>query len=136
MALTLSIYSPERKLVERIPVQQVTLHGAEGQIQILPDHCDMVGSLTPGAFSFTSDTGERTNGFISFGFFDVSGGNLSVVAETLELDTEIDVERAKSAQKRAQDVLSTQELDLDQIEKYQMKLARSLLRQQIASKMH
>ena len=58
------------------------------------------------------------------------------MAETIELRKEIDVERAKRAQKIAEDILRDAELDEHRFRKYQLKLQRSLIRQQVAAKDH
>ncbi len=133
--LTLSVYSPERKFIENVAVSEVSLYGSEGQIQILPGHADIVGILTSGAFSFTRVGADKSTGFISSGFFELTDGKLSIMAETLELDSEIDLDRARTAQRRAEEALSSQSIELDQIEKYQLKLQRALLRQQIAQQL-
>lgn len=132
--LTLSLYSPERKVLERLPVKSVTLTTSEGQIQVLPGHIDFVGLLQPGLFAYVPESGEANRGFISYGFFDVTDGNLSVMAEVLELADEISLERAQSAADKARAKLSSQETSLEELEKFQMKLQRAMLRQSIASK--
>ena len=133
MSLKLTILSPERRLVEGATVEAVTLFGSEGQIQILEGHAPMIGSLETGPFSYrTQDHAEHT-GVISSGFFEVVGDRVVVTAETLELKGEIDLERAKRAQKLAEDALKEANLDPQQFKKYQLKLQRSLIRQQIGS---
>lgn len=133
--MKLSIYSPQRKLLDEVLVRDVTLTTSEGQIQILPGHANMVGTLETGIFSYSSDgsgdSGEKnqTRGFISTGFFDVSKDHVSVMAEVLELEEEIDVERAEEALKKAQDKLGDPSLPPDEMEKYRLKLARSMVRQ-------
>ncbi|HAR44141.1 MAG TPA: F0F1 ATP synthase subunit epsilon, partial [Bdellovibrionales bacterium] len=54
-----------------------------------------------------------------------------VTAETLELKAEIDVNRAKKAQKLAEDALKAADLDEKKFKKYQLKLQRSLIRQHL-----
>ena len=83
--LKLTILSPERRLLEGLAVQEVTLHGSEGQIQILPGHAAMVGTLENGAFSYLAEGGLSAGGIISSGFFEVRGDLISVLAETIEV---------------------------------------------------
>ncbi len=131
-SLTLSILSPERKLVQQVAVKQVVLPGSEGQIEILPGHAAMIGTLETGLFRFELDTGGSTLGVISSGFFEVQeGGGVQVLAETLELDREIDVARARKAQQLAEETLREAELDPHRFNKYQLKLQRALIRQRI-----
>lgn len=129
--LTLSVYSPERKLLEKAEVEEVTLTGSEGQIQILPGHAAMVGSLETGFFRYKTSASNEVVGIISTGFFEVIDGDLTVMAENVELKGEIDVERARKAQKLSEDTLKNANLDERTFRKYQLKLQRSLIRQQL-----
>jgi F-type H+-transporting ATPase subunit epsilon len=136
MSLKLSVLSPERKLIESALVEEVTLPTSEGQIQILPGHATMIGLLETGVVSYRLPDGVTVSGVISTGTFEVKDDLLTVLAETLELAKEIDVARAQRAQKTAEDALRDAALDEHQFKKYQFKLQRALVRQQIAGKEH
>ena len=133
--IKLSVYSPERRLIENREVESVTLPTSEGQIQVLPGHVHMAGTLETGPFWYT-EKGQDVRGVISYGFFRVVGEEVSVMAETLELSTEIDVARAKLAQKKAEDALKEATLEEGHFDKYQLKLQRALIRQQESGKLH
>jgi F-type H+-transporting ATPase subunit epsilon len=134
--LKLSILSPERRLVERVEVDEITLPGSEGQIQILPGHAAMVGTLQAGGFAY-HHAGPHTEkgsvfGALSTGFFEVKDDEVQLMVETLELKSEIDVDRAKKAQAAAEKTLLESDLDEHQFRKYELKLQRALIRQQVA----
>ncbi len=129
--LRLSILSPERRLLEGAVVDQVTLPGSEGQIEILSGHAPMIGVLRTGIFSYESSGKAPIRGVISSGFFEVKEGAVHVMAETLELKGEIDIDRAKKAQNLAEETLKAADLDEHQFKKYQLKLQRSLIRQNL-----
>ena len=136
--LSLSILSPERRLIENLKVGELTLTGSEGQIQILPGHAPMVGTLETGIFHYQAGAESSVTGLISSGFFHViSKGDdteVSLLAETLELKAEIDVERARRAQKTAEDALKDANLEEGKFKKYQLKLQRAMIRQQVAGR--
>lgn len=132
--LKLTILSPERRLLDQQPVESVTLTGSEGEIQILPGHAAMIGTLETGVFNYGASGGGSGTGVISSGFFEVKGDHVVVMAETLELKGEISLARAQAAQKKAESVLNDADLDEHKFMKYQLKLQRSLIRQQIAGK--
>ena len=134
--LKLSILTPERRLVEDLSVIEVTLTGSEGQIQVLPGHAPMIGTLTTGLFSYHVDGKEPVSGVISTGFFEVKDDHLSVMAETLELKGEISLERARKAQVLAEETLKSADLNEHQFKKYQLKLQRSLIRQNLGGADH
>jgi F-type H+-transporting ATPase subunit epsilon len=131
--MKLTILSPEKRIADGIEVSVVTLPGSEGQIQILDDHADMIGTLETGEFNYEPASGRKVVGVITSGFFEVRGGKLTVSAETVELAPEIDVNRARSAQKKAENALTDPELDFKLFRKYELKLQRALVRQQVAS---
>ncbi len=134
--LKLSILSPERRLVEGANVSEVTLKGSEGDIQVLPGHAPMVGTLDIGAFVYRSMDGSATMGVIAGGFFEVRDDQLTVLAEAVELKSEIDVEGARKAQKEAEDALKEANIDEHNFKLYQLRLERALIQQQVASKEH
>jgi F-type H+-transporting ATPase subunit epsilon len=133
MNLELTILTPERRLIEREAVQYIKLPTSEGEIEILPDHAPLVGSLETGVFTYVNTQGQVTSGVMTSGFFEVSNNKVMVSAEVLELEGEIDASRARTAQKKAEDMLKESSLEPHQFEKYQLKLQRSLIRQQLAS---
>lgn len=133
-AIILSIITPERCLLKEVQARIVTLNGSEGQIQILPGHAPMIGTLEAGLFSYEAISGDPATGVISSGFFEVRDDVVTVMAETLELSGEIDVSRAKAAQERAEKTLRDSAFDEAVFRKFQLKLQRSLVRQQAASK--
>lgn len=132
--LKLNILSPERQLLNGINVQYVVLPGSEGELQILPGHAAMVTSLVTGAFSYVLANGQTESGFLSTGFARIQDEEVTVLAETLELKGEIDVSRAREAQQKAESALQDAEIDEHKFKKYQLKLQRSMIRQQIAGR--
>lgn len=134
--MNLTILSPERQLLEIVQVDEVTLPTSEGEIQILPGHAGMVGTLTTGVFSYRVKSSPPSFGVLTSGFFEMTGETLTLMAETLEFKGEIDVERAKKAEKAAEEILRGANLDEHQFKKYQLKLQRALVRQQLVSKEH
>lgn len=128
--MKLSIYCPEKKLFEGTDVQEVSLTTTEGQIQVLPGHADMLGGLDTGTFAYRTSGGDEVRGVISYGFFEIKDDHIKVMAETLELDREIDRDRALRAQKKAEEMLQSAALDEHAFNKYQLKLQRALIRQQ------
>jgi F-type H+-transporting ATPase subunit epsilon len=127
----LSILAPERRLIEGERVVSAVLTTTEGEIEILPGHANMVAQLEPGRFSYTLRGSKPINGVISSGFVNVEDGSVKVVAETIELSGEIDLNRAKTAQANAEKQLAAAALDEHSFRKYQLKLQRSIIRQSV-----
>ena len=128
--LTLNVFSPEKKVLEGRRVSAVTLPGTEGQIQILPGHAAMVGALETGVMSYQVEGEGLAMAAISTGFFEVANDQATLTVETIELSGEVDVERAKRAQAKAEKMLQDAALDPSQFRKYELKLQRAIIRQQ------
>jgi F-type H+-transporting ATPase subunit epsilon len=69
----------------------------EGEIGILPGHEPVLALLTDGAVRIETVDGERVGAAVHEGFFSVAEDKVAILAETAELDTEIDVARAQRA---------------------------------------
>ena len=70
---------------------------------------------------------------MSGGYCQVNPEGVNVLAETAERPEDIDVERAKNSLATAQERLSAADIGVDLLEKYQGKIARSVVRQQVAA---
>ena len=104
--------------------------GAEGQFQVLDKHADLLSVLNIGEIRLKTESGEvalATSG----GYLEVRKNKISIVVESAELSGQIDVDRAKSAEKRAKERL-IKKGDIDVV-RAQLSLARSLNRIKIAS---
>lgn len=133
--MKLTLLTPERTIAKQISVDLVGLTGSEGMIEILPGHVSMLGTFDPGMFYYqTTGTKSGASGFISTGFFEVSGDEIQVVGEVLELTEEIDVERAKKAHDRAAQKLKEPGLTTEEMRKHELKLQRAMVRQIAASR--
>jgi F-type H+-transporting ATPase subunit epsilon len=129
----LSILAPERRLIEGERAVSAVFTTTEGEIEILPGHANMVAQLEPGRFSYTPRGQKPVEGVISSGFVNVEDGSVKVVAETIELATEIDLARAKTAQTKAESRLSDTGLTPEEFKKFQLKLKRAEIRQVVGS---
>lgn len=132
--LTLDLVTPAKRIVVGARVASIQLTTEVGQIEILPGHADLIGLLGTGLLRFVdldSEVGERRFA-VSFGFLEVHGDKVLVLAETCEQASEIDVARAKAAEQRAQVALAGS-LEGGEFRKQSLKLERALIRQQAAA---
>lgn len=127
--ITLDIVTPYRRLLNAVTVDALVVPGHRGELKIMPGHADMLTLLNTGVLSFHQDGSQRKFA-LSFGFLDIRWDRALVLAETCEESTEIDLHRAKAAQKKAEEALSAA-LTEEKFKKYQLKLQRSLIRQHI-----
>jgi len=127
--IEVDIVTPSRKILEAIKVDRVSLPTASGMITVMPGHTELVTLLSTGVLTFPKDGTEKRFA-ISYGFSIVRKDKVIVLAETCEEGSEIDLERAKNAQKRAEQALAGV-LTESELRKHQTKLERALVRQQL-----
>ena len=136
--LSLEIVTPQRKVLEA-QTEWVTLPGSEGEMGILPEHIPLMTTLETGIVTYAWKQGNQSLA-VHWGYAQVEKNRVTVLAELAESVEDIDVERARDAEIRAKEELSQINLSADdwesekrRLDKYELKLKRSLVRQQAAS---
>ena len=75
----------------------------EGELGVLPGHAPLLGELAPGGVvRIRPESGEELVVAAHGGFLSVTERGVSILAETAEIASEIDVERAREALRRAE----------------------------------
>ncbi len=136
--LSLEVVTPHRTVLIE-DVESVTLPGIEGELGILPEHIPLLTTLDTGIMSYKSSSGKTQAIAVHWGYAQVEGNSVRVLAELAETADEIDIERAKDAEKKAKDILisdapttSSWEEEESRQNKYESKLKRSIVRQKVA----
>ena len=107
----LEIVTAERRLYSGW-VDQVTVPASQGYLGILPGHAPLLAELGIGEISFKR--GYQTEHlFCSGGFLEVLPERVIVLAQTAELASEIDINRAQQAKLRAERRLSARDSGVD-----------------------
>src|SRR5687768_18478118 len=84
--------------------RMVIARTTEGELGVLPGHAPLLGELAPGGVvTIRTDSGEDVVVAAHGGFLSVTDRGVSILAETAEFSTEIDVQRAREALGRAVD---------------------------------
>lgn len=129
----LEIVTPERKVYEQ-EVSMIVARGAEGELGILPNHIPLVTPLEIGPLRITREASTETIA-VSGGFMEVRKGKVVILAESAELPSEIDLERANAAKERAERRLQAKRDDVDH-RRAEMALQRALNRMKVAKNKH
>jgi F-type H+-transporting ATPase subunit epsilon len=103
--LQLEIVTPER-LVEKDTVSEVQIPGKDGYLGILPGHAPLITELGVGEIKYRGD-GMEYRLAVAWGFAEVLSNKVTILAETAERASEIDVNRAREAKRRADEHLRT-----------------------------
>lgn len=105
--LKLDIVTPDRLLFGGA-VEAVTVPGIRGYLGILPGHAALLSELKIGIISYRR-AGVENHLFCSWGFVEVLPDRVSILAEVAERPQEIDLERARADQEKAQELLRSRE---------------------------
>jgi len=109
--LTLEIVTPERLLV-REDVDAVQVPAVNGYLGILPGHAPLVAELGTGFMNFETG-GKRWYLAVHDGYLEILNNRVRVLATAAERAEEIDVERAKTDMKKAQERVFNPSLGVD-----------------------
>jgi F-type H+-transporting ATPase subunit epsilon len=107
----LEIVTPEKKVVEAM-AEEVQIPGKNGYLGILPGHAPLITELGVGEITFHAGADEQRLA-IAWGFAEVLPDKVTVLAETAERPSEIDVERARKAKARAEQRLTSGDTNVD-----------------------
>ena len=105
MPLLLEIVTPER-LAYSDTVDAVVLPGSEGELGVLPHHAPLVSMLGVGELRIRKDGAEESFAIVG-GFLQVRPDKVVVMAETADMASEIDLERAQEARREAERALES-----------------------------
>ncbi len=100
--LQVELVAVERKIWSG-EATMVIARTTEGELGVLPGHAPLLGELAPGGVvTIRTESGDDMVIAAHGGFLSVTEKGVSILAETAEISSEIDVERAREALRRAE----------------------------------
>ena len=135
MPLLLEIVTPER-LAYSDTVDSVQLPGIEGELGVLPHHAPLVSMLGVGELRIRKGGAEESFA-IAGGFLQVRPDRVVVMAETADMASEINLERAQEARREAERALEgVAQADAVDLAAARAQLQQALLRIRVAERRH
>ena len=134
MPLQLEIVTPER-LAYSDQVDMVIVPGSEGELGVLPHHAPLITTLGVGELRIRKGGAEESFAIIG-GFLQVRPDKVVVMAETADLSSEIDLERAQAARREAERTLETAAREPADLANARAQLQAALLRIRVAERRH
>src|SRR6478735_2379881 len=107
----LEIVTPE-KLVVKDVAEEAQIPGKNGYLGILPGHAPLITELAVGEITYRENSTERHLA-VAWGFAEVLPDRVTILAESAERPSEIDVERARQAKARAERLLTSGDTHVD-----------------------
>jgi F-type H+-transporting ATPase subunit epsilon len=105
--IRLEVVTPEKQVVNDM-AQIVMAPGSMGEFGVLSGHTPFMTSLNTGALHYRDENGRDQYVFVSGGFAEALPDKVTVLAESAEKVDDIDLDRARSAQRRAEKRLEEQ----------------------------
>jgi F-type H+-transporting ATPase subunit epsilon len=115
-------------------VNMVIAPGSDGVLGILPRHTPLLTSLSYGELEIKREGQPNEFFAIGGGFMEVRPFNVTVLADAAERADEIDIERAKAAQERAETRLAEAAQDQQDFSRAEAALQRSIARLKVAER--
>jgi len=131
----LEIVTPEKKVVN-VPAEDAQIPGKNGYLGILPGHAPLITELAVGEITYRESSGSSTNEqrlAVAWGFAEVLPDKVTILAESAERPSEIDVARARESKERAEQRLTSGDPNVD-VERSLDALHRADTRLEVAGK--
>jgi F-type H+-transporting ATPase subunit epsilon len=107
----LEIVTPEKKVVDTT-AEEVQIPGKNGYIGVLPGHAPLITELSVGEIIFRENSVEQRLA-VAWGFAEVLPNKVTILAESAERPSEIDIARARKAKERAEQRLTSGDTAVD-----------------------
>lgn len=131
---TLTLVTPERKIVAGAEIEEVFVPGARGELNILPGHAPLITLLNTGVVRYRLKGEARLHSVaVSWGYAQVNPQGVNILAETAERPTDIDLGRIDQAVKTAESILAKADATPQELEKAHKKLVRAAVRREVAA---
>ncbi len=129
----LEIVTPEKKVVNTT-AEEAQIPGKNGYLGILPGHAPLITELAVGEITYREGSGSGEQRLaVAWGFAEVLPDKVTILAETAERPSEIDVTRAKESKERAEQRLTSGDTNVD-VERSLDALHRAEVRLEVAAK--
>lgn len=126
----LEIVTPEKRVVDTV-AEEVQIPGKNGYIGVLPGHAPLITELSVGEIIFRENSSDQRLA-VAWGFAEILPDKVTILAETAERPSEIDVARARQAKERAEQRLTSGDASVD-VERALDALHRAEARLDVAS---
>lgn len=107
----LEIVTPEKMVVNEA-AEEAQIPGLNGYLGILPGHAPLISELGVGVITYRAGGATKTLS-VAWGFAEVLQDKVTILAETAERPEEIDVARAQQAKERAEQLLKSNDPELN-----------------------
>ena len=91
----------------------ILVPGIEGELGILSSHAPIITELYPGEVLIRNEQEEELSLVLSGGFVEVFNNKVTILADAAERTNEINIEKAKEAIQKAEEIVDSKGSDID-----------------------
>ena len=106
----LEIITPDRVFYKG-EASMIEFNTTEGEIGVYKDHIPLTVIIKPGVLTITSE--EKKTAALHSGFATILQDKITILAEVIEWEDEIDINRAQAAKERAEERLRMNQENID-----------------------
>ena len=132
--LQVELVAVERKIWSG-EARMVIARTTEGELGVLPHHAPLVSMLGVGELRIRKGGAEESFAIVG-GFLQVRPDKVVVMAETADLASEIDLEKAQAARREAEQALESGYVEGADLSAARAQLQQALLRIRVAERRH
>ena len=124
--INLEIITPE-KIIYKDSVDSITVPGTKGMFQVLKDHAPLMSTIEIGVITFKKND---ENKFLTTagGTIEVLNNNVLILADSVEVIEDIDIDRAERAKTRAEEYLTRKKEEETDFVRAELALKRAINR--------
>lgn len=127
-----SVVTPDGPVYDS-EVEMVSVRATSGELGILPGHIPLVAPLAISAVRLKKD-GKTEYIAVSGGFLEVRPDQVTILAQSAELASDIDIERALRAKERAEQRVNQQRTEHTDFRRAELALQRAINRLAVSEK--
>lgn len=133
----LTVVTPEKRLVVGQEIDEVTVPGFRGELNVLPGHAPLITTLETGVlrWKLKGQTNEHVAA-ISWGYAEIHPEGVDILADVADLPAEVDVTETNRLMDLAEKRLASETLDDADWKQVHREIARYRADLEIAGKAH
>ncbi|GKT03992.1 F0F1 ATP synthase subunit epsilon [Furfurilactobacillus sp. WILCCON 0119] len=133
--LTVTIVTPDGTCYENDQATMFVAKTTNGEIGILPNHVPLIAALEIDEIRVKHDSSDEDEIAVNGGFVEFSDNVATIVADSAEQQSDIDITRAESARTRAQNAIqhAQQVHDTAELRRAEVALRRAINRINVGS---
>lgn len=134
---TLTLVTPERRLVAGAEIEEVFVPGDRGELNILPGHAPLMTTLRPGIVRYRLKGESRLHRVaVSTGYAQVNGHGVNVLAETAERAEDLNPSLVDQAIVDAETRLATNDATVAELEEMTHKVEVARVHKELLTEPH